>query len=300
MKTIILKTLFILCFLFCCNCTAKISNFNQYQKEIIPTSQNVPNEEDLKSIKPKVVVFDFNVGDNSYAKHSNIGRSLAVNVENYLTNQKTIELIDRKVAEKLKDEIVLSQLKNIEASYNGPQVADYAISGDISKSGYKRGVSGSLKIYEIPSMRVVENFAFSGIADDGKDAINNISPKIKNFFSKKAYILEKKSLNGKAIFKISQGSNDGIDNSMKFNIINKTQSYNSITKNTQVEKRIIATGKVSNIIGPDSSWIVLDKTEYNNQIRLGDVVIFKHNRSFFEKVAHSINNGIKFLINRMQ
>lgn len=194
------------------------------------------------------------------------------------------------------------------------------------KFTYSSDVSGNIKVYELPSMSVVANFEFNGkksrsenvktnnnlqiggliefggqkaeglnrddglVRNAGKDAIDDVSFDIKNFFAKKGYILEKRVLKNKAIFKISVGSADGIKTGDKFEVIGKYQIDNALTGKTEIERRIIASGEVSDKIDPKSSWVLIDDSNTINSIRLGDMVQFKYARGFFSKVGKMANN----------
>jgi hypothetical protein len=307
----------------------------------------MPSKESLKGAPPKVVVFDFRENDNIIASQAGLGKSLAVDVENVLTQNRLAKLIDRKIAKNLEKEILLSQMSGSESSYNGPSVADYAVSGSISNATfvnkYKAGmmlydkqrgfyktapkfqysseVSGNVKIYEIPSMDVIENFEFSGykgrseniqknggvsiagiinigvknakglkrddgmVRQAGENGMDNVSVAIKNALAKKAYILEKKSFKGKSIFKISLGKEDGVTHGDSFDVIGHFEVENPITSEVEIEKRILATGRVADKINPKYSWIVLDKKEFINNVRLGDVVKFKYKKTFTQKIS---------------
>jgi hypothetical protein len=194
------------------------------------------------------------------------------------------------------------------------------------KFKYTGNVMGNLKIYELPSMQVVGNVEFSGkksrsenvkmdnnlsiggliefggqkaeglkkdndlVRMAGKEAIENSAVEIKNFFAKKGFILEKRVLKNKVIFKISVGSADGIKIGDKFEVIGKYEIDNSLTKKSEIESRIIGSGKVADKIDPKSSWILMDDADVVNSIRLGDVVKFKYKRSFFDKAGRFVSN----------
>jgi hypothetical protein len=340
------KILLVAAILFLDNCAPKISNFHSYNKEYFAKSSFIPTREELKGAVPKVVVFNFNESDINIAKQSNLGKTLSLNVQNVLTKDRLARLVDRSVARKLEKEILLSQINDDGPNYLGPVVANYAVSGSISNAsfnkkyssasssyskegGYRKipakfryssNVSGSVKVYEIPSMSVVENFEFSGSAsrsenvqknggasigfieiggqqveglnrDDGlirmagTNAINNVAVSLKNAFAKKGYILEKKSFKGKFIFKISLGSKDGLKRGDRFEIIGLFEEKNPITNDIETEKRILASGRVADKINPKFSWVVLDKKEYNEIVRLGDVVKFKYKESFSQAIG---------------
>lgn len=328
------------------SCSPTISNFNAYLPQPLPKSDFMPSVEAVEGKAPKVVVFELDEGANQSAKDADLGRTMAVNVENVLTQNRLAELVDRKIASKLEKEIALAEM-NKTGSYKGPAVADYAVSGAISSAGfnskysagyiipnkdgsftktepkftYTGDVSGNLKIYELPSMQVVGNVEFAGkksrsenvktdnnlsigglvefggqkaeglskdddlVRKAGGEAIENAAVDIKNFFAKKGFILEKRVLKNKTIFKISVGSADGIKTGDKFEVIGKYEIENAITNKSEIESRIICTGEVADKIDPKSSWVLIDDSDVINSIRLGDVVRFKYKRSWLEKAT---------------
>lgn len=332
--------------IFINSCTLSINkNFHQYQPQFISKSEFSPTKEEINSKKPKIVVFALDENDNLVSKQAGLGKTIANNLENILTENNLAQLIDRSANKKLKDEISLAEL-NKSTSYKGPRVADYAISGSISNANfsakyvsgstyvnpknlqvislppqykYIADVSGNIKIYELPSLKVIENIEFSGKEtrsenvrnkggvsfgsiqiggeqiegvqrDDGlvrkasQEAIKDISVQMKNIFSKTGYILEKRSIGKKSIFKVSIGRIDGIKKGDSFEIIGKYEVENQITGDAEIERRVIAKGRVSDKIDPESSWVVIDDNESINQIRIGDKVKLVYKHSFFSKI----------------
>ena len=326
------------------SCAPKIPHFNSYLPQQIPRTDFMPSADLVDGKPPKIVVFELDEGANETAQQADLGKSMTVAVENVLTENRLAELVDRKIAIKLEKEIALAEMSKT-GSYKGPVVADYAISGAIGGAGftkkysagfiipnrngtftrivpkftYTSDVSGNIKVYELPSMKVVNSFEFSGkkskseevktnnnlsigglvefggqrveglnrddnlVRNAGKEAIDNISFEIKNFFAKKGFIMEKRSLKNKVIFKISSGSADGIKVGDKFEVIGKYGIENALTGKSEVENRIIASGVVSDKVDPRSSWVLIDDQESVDLIRLGDVVQFKYKRSFWSK-----------------
>ena len=332
--------------LLLCSCSTTISNFDEYQKQFLSKTKFMPSPENIAGKAPKVVVFALDQNNNEIANQTNLGEALANNVENVLSKNRLAEIVDRKAASKLQKEIALAEM-NKTGSYKGPIVADYAVSGAISNAGftskysngstyynpqskqfvtippkytYSSDVAGNLKIYELPSLTVVESIEFNakksrseavqqegGLAlggiqiggkkvegakrDDslvrraGEDAISDIEVDIKNFFAKKGYILEKRVLKDKAIFKISLGSADGIKQDDKFEVSGQYESENALTNQVEVERRIITTGSVSDIVDPKTSWVVMDDAKKAESIRLGDSVKMKYKKSRFAGVT---------------
>ena len=179
-------------------------------------------------------------------------------------------------------------------------------------------VSGNIKIYELPSLAVVENIEFAGKStrsenvrqdggfslgalkiggkqvagrdrDDGlvrkagRLAINSSQIDLKNAFAKKGFFLEKRQFEDKMIFKITLGSKDGVKQEDAFEVIGRYEIENPLTGEVEIERRIIATGKVSNLINPKNSWVVLDDTKQAKLIRIGDELKIKYQRGIFDK-----------------
>ena len=327
------------------SCATTIKNFDKYEKQFMSKSAFMPSAENLEGKSPKVVVFAFEENDNEIAKNAALGKTIANNVESILTKDRLIELVDRSAAEKLKKEILVVEA-NKTGSYKGPKIADYAISGAISnadftskyssgstyvnpknmqvvsippKYTYNSSVAGNIKIYELPSLTVVENIDFSGsqgrsenvrqngglslgglqvggqqvdgisrddglVRKAGEDAIDEVKSTLKNAFAKKGYILEKRTYDNKAIFKITLGSQDGIKQDDEFEVIGQFEVENAISGATEVERRNIATGKVADQIHAKTAWVVINEKEKASAIRLGDAVKIKYKKNQLESL----------------
>ncbi len=203
---------------------------------------------------------------------------------------------------------------------------DYAIEGEVANVGfssqyygaiyfpdgtlqrparyeYTASVQGNVKIYELPSLNVIETIQFSGSATEVEDvksegisigkfslnsksqaknfdanlakvalkkALARSSASIKNVFAKTGYIMEKRVLGDKSIFLISLGTNDGIRQETKVKIIQKYEELNVLTGKTEILQKQISTGKVADRNEETKVWIVVPK-ESANGIKLGDI-----------------------------
>ncbi len=346
-----MKLKYIALLLLITSCSTTISNFDAYQKQFLSKTKFMPSKDNVEGKAPKIVVFSFDQNNNQIVMQAGLGDSMANDVENVLGKNRLGEIVDRKAAIKLQKEISLAEM-NKTGSYKGPIVADYAISGAISNAGftskysngttyynpqsrqlvtlppkytYSADVAGNLKIYELPSLSVIEAIEFSdkksrseavqqdgGFAlgsiqiggkkvegakrDDslvrqaGGNAISDIEVDIKNFFAKKGYILEKRTFKNKAIFKISLGSSDGIKQNDKFEITGQYETQNPLTDQIDVERRIIATGTVADIVDPKTCWVVLDDTKKADSVRLGDSVKIKYKKNPFASIIKFITS----------
>lgn len=332
------------------SCAPTIKDLNKYQKQFLSKTEYMPSEDALANKPPKVVVFALDENSNQVATQAQLGNTIANNVENILAKNRLAELVDRNAGSKLQKEIALAEM-NKTGSYKGPKVADYAISGTISNAGftskyskggiyyspsagwvsvppsfkYSSDVSGNLKIYELPSLTVIEAIEFKGkktrtenvrqdggislgglqiggkelegtqrddslVRKAGEDAVNEIQVNIQNSFAKKGYILEKRLYKDQSIFKISIGSLDGIKHGDKFEISGQFEVENAITNKSEIERRIIASGTVTDKIDPKTCWVVVDDAELANSIRLGDSVKMKYTKHWFAGVAKMVES----------
>lgn len=326
------------------SCAPTIKNFGDYQKQFTSKADFMPNKESLEGKSPKVVVFALEENGNQIASQAHLGTSIANNIENVLAQNLLAQLVDRNAVSKLQKEIALAEL-NKTGSYKGPQVSEYAISGTISNSSFtnkyssgitywapKQGlvsippkhtysseVAGNLKIYELPSLSVIEVIEFRGkkvrtenvqqkggfslgglqvggeqskgidrddglVRRAGEDAVDNIKIEIKNAFAKKGYILEKRIYDKKSIFKITLGSLDGIRQGDEFEVISQYEVENPITNEIDIERRIIANGKITDKIDPKTSWVIIDDNKKANEIRIGDSIKMKYKKRSFEGI----------------
>lgn len=334
------------------SCAPTIKNFDKYQKQFITKTEFMPSKESLEGKPAKVVVFDLDENGNQVATQAQLGSSIANSVETVLSKNRLAALVDRKAAAKLQKEIALAET-NKTGSYKGPQIADYAISGTISNAGftskYNKGstqfnpktgrstsnpprfiysseVSGNLKIYELPSLAVVEvielngeksrtenvqkkgGLSFGGILeiggeeakgadrDDslvrkaGEDAVEEATVDLKNTLAKKGYILEKRVFEKKTIFKITLGSLDGLKHGDKFEIFGQYETENPITNQNEVERRVIGSGTVTDKIDPKTAWVVVDENDSVEKVRLGDSIKMKYKKSTFSSVVRAAKN----------
>ena len=75
---------------------------------------------------------------------------------------------------------------------------------------------------------------------------------------------------------------DGIKQNDKFEVIGKYEVENPISNETETERRIIATGTVSDIIDPKTCFVIINDEKKANTIRLGDMIKMKYEKSRFK------------------
>ena len=215
-----------------------------------------------------------------------------------------------------------SQMSDIELS-----VAKYAISGSLSnaqftsrfkqiqrwydKEGkahvipahytYTASVSGILKVYAIPSMKVLKTIEFSDntsrredsrffgnnhrpadaagmVNKAGRDAIHSTRHAFKNFLAPKGYIMEQRDDGGTSIVHVSIGSADGLETGEDVEIFTVRSTTNPFTDEQEVRSVKIADGIVSNKLTEHRAWIIIeDKTQ---DIKVGDYIKAKYSKEF--------------------
>lgn len=340
--------------IFIASCAPKIKDFDLYQRQFISKSNFLPNGKQLEGRAPKIVIFNFDENDIKTAQQAKLGAAIAANISSIITKNSLGKIVDRKIAKKLKKEIQLAEMRDT-GTYKGPQIADFAVSGVISDASfnkkyqnasfyydagnkrfislparfqYKGQVRGNVKIYQLPSMNVLDNIEFEGqktrsenVTQDGGlsigalsiggkkskgvdrddglvrgaafNGISSIEENLKNTLAQRGYILEKRVLDKKSIFKISLGSKNGIKNGDKFKIIGQYEVENPITLKTEIESRVIAKGKISNIINPKTAWVILDEEKSAKKIRIGDAVKLQYKKGKFAQFLQKINKFIQ-------
>lgn len=309
----------VLAFFFLASCATTIKNFDMYEKAPILNTEFMPSKSDFEKKVPSVVIFDFTTSDQNAIK-INANKFVEDYISELLIKNKMAEVQDRKNLKKLQDEIKLSELYGSKKSEI--KAVDYAIDGSITnltfdsefigpsyntegdlvrRAGYEytSTIQGFIKIYEVPSLKVVDTISFSGSAYKYEEAagmkiwkIRTIDPaksfdqelikeatrsamarnnyKIKSFFAKSGFILEKRTLKDKTIFLISIGYEDGIRQDDRIDIYQRYSTLNPITGEEAVSTKLIATGKVADKTEEKFTWIVVDGKKAST-IKLGDI-----------------------------
>jgi len=327
-------TLIITLLFFVTGCATKIYSFDKYKRSHLSNTDFMPSVDMVKGKKPKVVIFPLDNQNINIAKKVNLGSVLAVNIENILTEDKLVDLIDRNSAKKLKKEIQLSEIHG-NKTYKGPIVASLAVGGVMNKAEfakqhtaarhkfdfinmayeyaapmntYKATVGGNIKIYEIPSLRVIRTISFDHVKtyienvekenynkedtrktelyllkQAAQEAVKKVKIDLKNIFARKGYILEKRKLRNSYIFKINLGSDDGMQKGNRFNLLTKIEEANALTEETEITEVKLYKGKITNKINKKSCWIKIKNKKIAQKIRLGDFIQIEYKKGWFRR-----------------
>lgn len=170
---------------------------------------------------------------------------------------------------------------------------------------YNSVVDGVVKLYEVPSLKIAKVISVKGshtsrekgttgssaqigifaiesntaIASKAKDdnitykAVQNATRpainEMKQFFKKKGFISEKRSLKNKVIYSLNRGIEDDFKPQTKVLITRLVERRNSLTDEDEMNEEAICTGIVANRATAKVSWIVFD-VACQDKIRLGD------------------------------
>lgn len=326
------STLLLLTLLFLSGCGASIGSLEAFAPVPLENSAFMPTKEEIKSGKTKVVLTPIDDTKFTLAQSANLGQSLYVELERQLSTSGTVEVLDRTISEKFENEIRLSELHQASLmSEDDLSVAKYAISGSLSnaqfvsrfvqtqrwtdKKGkvyvipshydYTASVSGILKIYAIPSMKILKTIAFSDSAkrsedsnnrgnnhyppdvggmlnQAGRSAIHATRHDFKNYLAPKGYVMQQRSDGDKKIVQVNIGKADGLETGNEVEIYTVQSSTNPFTQEEEIEDIKIAKGLISDQIEEHRAWIILK--EQSREIKLGDYIKANYTKEFFDYI----------------
>ncbi|WP_027588859.1 hypothetical protein [Pseudomonas sp. RL] len=296
-----------------------IKNLDAMEPRALLNSDVMPSKAELAGGKPRVVVFEAEDGDIPLAKSARVGSTIASEIEKYLAAT-NVELVDRKLANKLRKELALAEMHG-KAEYQGEQVADFAILGVVSQAAagaqftegkrfvdnkgntvtiapsckYNGDVAGSVRIYKMPSMRPVTTEELSGSTYSSEDvrysgdcalsqtgaeqfarnaatrAVERMRTNLQNQFAPTGYVIEQRVSKDQVAVKVTLGGKHGIKQGDTVEITNVTRMNNPLTNQTSIETFSLGTARVSNQIGSESAWILVEE-EIAEKIRIGQPV----------------------------
>lgn len=225
------------------------------------------------------------------------------------------EVISHSLAGALGNELKLAE-SGKQGTYSGPPVAEFAICGKVlttnndvrkveatswkDKDGKTRvmpayfihsaTLAGTLSVYEVPSLRLLDTIKFSGSASSthssqvseplrtevlGKsmeDAMGNIMHKVKNFFAPNGYVLESRTDGKTVIFRVSMGTDKSAHSQDKVEIYSLKKRADTSTDREQFDEVLIGKGIISDQITQEDAWIVPKPQSVALGVKKGDFV----------------------------
>jgi hypothetical protein len=167
-------------------CATQIKDIGSYRPAPMADTDVMPTPEQLEAKRTKVLVFE--ADDKAVRDRLNdAGVLKARKIEEVLSGS-SVEIVDRSLAMKLRDEIALAEAKGDgSTTYSGPEVASVAVRSFITDVGagskytpasqyeykgklyqvahscnYTGYATGGMRFYEVPSLRLMGTFALKG------------------------------------------------------------------------------------------------------------------------------------------
>ncbi len=182
------------------------------------------------------------------------------------------------------------------------------------RCNYTATISGSIKIFSFPTVELVSSLILkknlskavdtkdskcphntSGlIRETAEKAIQDIISDVKNQMPPKGYVIERrvnvKDANTKYIFRLSIGTKLGLKAGDEVKIYTLETLKDQFAKKDIIAKREIATGKVTDQIGEQYSWIIIDDPVKAEKIKMGDYIKINYPAGFFKDITKGLND----------
>ncbi len=242
-----------------------------------------------------------------------------------------VEVIDRNKGNALQDEIKLADTLSDGSApaYNGPEVADYAISVVMGTASWNTefvpafsykdkegkaitipashthsGRSGmSIRVYQLPSLRLVTSVPAQGqvkatlqdrpasqskgvqlMQSATEDGVLRARGAVLNEFSPKGYVTERRVHEKVSYFRILLGRQTGAKSGQVVRVYTIERSTDPLTKRVTTAEAKIATGRISELVSDEYSYVVVDDEKEAARVRLGDIVRVEHDPKIWEAI----------------
>lgn len=302
------------------SCSVRIKNFDEYQKAPLLQLERMPTKEELAIVLPRIVVTSDEAA-SEVVKRSNAENIICSNLISILEEEKFANIVERERSEIISKEIAIAEMEGKMMNIESVNYVVKVVINDITFSSspffipatknrparqgyrYSSHIDGVLKVYSVPTMKIVKTIRFQGRAAKSEDAssttinigrfginapqagkdydseliykavqkaVRKVMPEMKSFLKKKAYIMEKRVLKEKAIFAINRGYENGIRSQNKLLVSRQTQEINPLTQEEEVGIEKICRGIVAkNTLEDIRAWVVFDE-KCHKKLRLGD------------------------------
>ena len=327
-----LKYLAALSMVFLTGCASnQVTDLHLFKEQPMSKAEIMPTEEELNSARTRVLVLE-SEDASTKVKLNGAGLIHAKKIEEVLSAT-GVELVDRKLAKNLDREIAAAAAKNgASAGSTSGIAAQYAIKGFIQDVGvgaqynpprqicgkkgkncrqtqescvYSGSSSGGIKIYELPSLRLIrvlnlsgeESSISAGRCSEGRGSLESLAQKgiessvetgsaqLKNIFAPKGYIVSKRLNGSKVIFKVMLGTVNGARTKDKLLIYTLKKTTNALNNQVEIEEIPLGAAVVSDQIKEDYAWIVPEDSDKANQVRLGDFVRIDYKKGMLEALS---------------
>ena len=175
---------------------------------------------------------------------------------------------------------------------------------------YESCVSGNIKVLSLPDLKVVKTIPIEACAHDSEDArypsqakkydaslvrkaaveaADDATYPLKNFFAPKGYIQEIRRNGDDLIAQVTIGKKDGLKTGQDVNIYTVKIFTNKLTGQKEKEEVKIGEGTVSNQIGNNYAWIIVNDLNDGETLHIGDYIKPVAKEGFFSKLIKAVN-----------
>ena len=159
----------------------------------------------------------------------------------------------------------------------------------------------TVRLYELPSLRVVLQEGIEGsvsqsgqpvqinytqglnlVRDAITDAIGDVRGKLLTELSPRGYIVDRRSKDKKSIFRALISRQTGAKQGDVVEVFNVRQNVIELgtVRRTSFEEVKVATGRVTNNVNNEFSWIIIEDEKQAAAVKQGDVVRVRHGNDF--------------------
>lgn len=312
----------------------------------IPKAQFMPPDEvftdpSISNRRTRVIIMQ--ARDSPSFRGQGLSDHATAGLEQLVGSTGKVEIIDRKLGDKLDNELKLIEVRGTASSgYSGPSVADFAVTVELGPSSFnsryaqavmlpqkdkppivltpagfvnsaKAGMT--VRVYELPSLRVVLQEALEGtvsqagqpfqvnpaqglnlVRDAINDGVTDVKAKLLNELSPRGWIIDRRSKDKQSVFRALISKQSGAKQGDAVDIYTVRQNVIEFgnTKRTSVEEVKVASGRVSNLVNNDFSWIIVTDEKQAAAIKQGDVVRVRASNDF------KLDNPLKSLTNMLK
>jgi hypothetical protein len=172
-------------------------------------------------------------------------------------------------------------------------------------ASYTNGAESKLtvRVYELPSLRLVASIPAEGSSTvfgqnvpasqaqlvplmqaATEDAIVSKKADVLNLFSRKGYVSERRAKDKKNIFRALISRQMGAKPGDEVEIVSLKSSVDPLTKRSTTDEAVVVSGRISDVIGEESSWIIVDDEGGAAKVRRGDIVKVKHKKNIWDSL----------------
>lgn len=159
----------------------------------------------------------------------------------------------------------------------------------------------TVRLYELPSLRVVMQEGVEGsvsqsgqpvqinntqglnlVRDAITDAISDVKGKLLTELSPRGYIIDRRSKDKKSIFRALISRQTGAKQGDVVEVFNLRQNVIELgnVRRTSFEEVKVASGRVTNNVNNEFSWIIIEDEKQAAAVKQGDIVRVRHGNDF--------------------